>query len=322
METTFMKYLVRIVKVIIVPIILFAIIWIIKPERVSVTNVVSMIVQAVLPAILAWGVLFDIKVGNWDFAVGAEVLVASILGGNIAKSLNLGITGVIICCILVGFLFGAINGAIYLLLKVPTIITSIGLMLVTESVCGVIFGGGGINLPTGWATLGSNTAKIIAGIIAFLLAYYLYNVRKMGYQVRAVGNGMNIAKLNGINVLKIKYMSMMVAGLFAGIFAAMNLAGTGVTRPVGSMGSMAMVFDAMMCVFVGMAFQKSANMVITVYIGSIIMQIIKLGLMLFGFPSMFNQVVIAVIVLVFMSITSRGMIAKKKVKKETAPQAG
>ena len=294
-----------------IPAIIFLILAIAQSDKVDISSLGNMMVQAIVPAILAWGVCFDIKVGNWDFSVGATVLIASILGGNIAKLLNLGIGGVIVCCILVGLGSSVLIGTIFRALKIPTIIVTIGMMLIIESVCGMIFDGAGVMLPQNWVVLGNPLFKVVIGIIVFFVAYYLYNFRKLGYQVRAVGNGPSVARLNGIDVYKVKFLCIVVAGFFAGCYAFMNIGATGVAKTVSSMGTMGTVFDAMMCVFVGMALANFTNLIVGVYVGSVIMQIIKLLLMLSGFPSMYNQVVIAVFVLVFMAVSSRSDVWKK-----------
>ena len=66
-----------------VPILLFVVLSIIFHGVIGTNNIPSLMQQAVAPAILGWGVLFNIKVGNWDFSVGSVVLLSAIIGGNI-----------------------------------------------------------------------------------------------------------------------------------------------------------------------------------------------------------------------------------------------
>ena len=80
-----------------VPVLAFAVLSLIFRDTITLRNVPSLLQQAVAPAILGWGVLFNIKVGNWDFSVGSVVLISSIIGGNLAIMLNLGFFGLILC---------------------------------------------------------------------------------------------------------------------------------------------------------------------------------------------------------------------------------
>ena len=301
------KHLINAIKALWVPILMFSILWVCMPQKINAKTVVTILRQAIAPAVLGWGVMFNIKVGNWDFSVGASVLTASIIGGNLAKMLGLGFPGVIILCAVVGLLCGGIVGGMFCLLKVPSIIVSIGVLLTLESICSIVFGGSGVSLDSSFKVLSSNQLFIIIfGICAFILAYIIYNYRPFGYHVVMVGQNAGVADTCGVSAYKTKFLCMAIAGLFAGLYAAMNLGSTGVTRTVTSMGTMGVCFNAMMCVFVGMSLGKSVNFVVAIYIGSIMMKIIDMTLIAINFPSTYSQTIIALFVLLAMCASNIG----------------
>ena len=260
-----------------VPILLFVVLSVIFHGVIGTNNIPSLMQQAVAPAILGWGVLFNIKVGNWDFSVGSVVLLSAIIGGNIAVRLNWGFAGLLIFCLLVAVLAGVVVGLVYYFLKIPTIITSIGMLLIYESISSYAFEGQGIYL-TGWNLLG-NTEIVIIAIVAAATAYLIFYRSSIGYNVRAVGNNMNIAAQNGLNVYRVKAVAIAIAGLFAGLYAFISLGTSGVQKTVSSMGTMGTCFDAMMCVFVGMSITRRGNLVAGIFCGSLVMQLVKLALM-------------------------------------------
>ena len=283
-----------------VPILLFVVLSIIFHGVIGTNNIPSLMQQAVAPAILGWGVLFNIKVGNWDFSVGSVVLLSAIIGGNIAVRLNWGFAGLLIFCLLVAVLAGVVVGLVYYFLKIPTIITSIGMLLIYESISSYAFEGQGIYL-TGWNLLG-NTEIVIIAIVAAATAYLIFYRSSIGYNVRAVGNNMNIAAQNGLNVYRVKAVAIAIAGLFAGLYAFISLGTSGVQKTVSSMGTMGTCFDAMMCVFVGMSITRRGNLVAGIFCGSLVMQLVKLALMAIGIPSEYNSIFIAIFVLIFMTM--------------------
>ena len=283
-----------------VPILSFAALCAVFPGTITMRNVPSLLQQSVAPAILGWGVMFNIKVGNWDFSVGSVVLISAIVGGNLAVMLNVGFFGLVVCCLAVAVLAGLLVGLVYYFLKIPTIITSIGMLLIYESIASYVFDGKGIYL-TGWDLLGT-TEIVITAIVAAAAGYILFYRSKIGYNVRAVGNNMNIAATNGLNVYRVKATAIAVAGLFAGLYTFISLGTSGVQKTVSSMGTMGVCFDAMMCVFVGMSITRRGNLILGIFCGSIVMQLIKLALMAIGIPSEYNSIFIAILVLVFMSI--------------------
>lgn len=296
-----------------VPIVGFLLLWMIFPNAVGVKNIPSLLKQAIAPAVLGWGVLFNMKVGNWDFSVGSEVLISAIIGGNLAIMFNLGMPGMMILSVLIGFVAGAIVGLVYYLLKIPTIIVSIGMLLIYESLGSYVFGGAGVYIPSGWKLLSTGSLFIIA-VIAAVFSYFLFYKSKIGYNVRAVGNNASVAAINGLNVYKVKVLSIAIAGMFSGIYAMICLGTSGVQKTVGSMNSMGTCFDAMMCVFVGTSISRKGNLITSIFCGSIVMQLIKLCLMACGFPSEYNSIVIAIFVLVFMALDSytQVSVAKKR----------
>ena len=299
-----------------VPILLFVVLSIIFHGVIGTNNIPSLMQQAVAPAILGWGVLFNIKVGNWDFSVGSVVLLSAIIGGNIAVRLNWGFAGLLIFCLLVAVLAGVVVGLVYYFLKIPTIITSIGMLLIYESISSYAFEGQGIYL-TGWNLLG-NTEIVIIAIVAAATAYLIFYRSSIGYNVRAVGNNMNIAAQNGLNVYRVKAVAIAIAGLFAGLYAFISLGTSGVQKTVSSMGT---CFDAMMCVFVGMSITRRGNLVAGIFCGSLVMQLVKLALMAIGIPSEYNSIFIAIFVLIFMTMDAYTNNRAPRRKKETAEAA-
>ena len=302
-----------------VPILLFVVLSIIFHGVIGTNNIPSLMQQAVAPAILGWGVLFNIKVGNWDFSVGSVVLLSAIIGGNIAVRLNWGFAGLLIFCLLVAVLAGVVVGLVYYFLKIPTIITSIGMLLIYESISSYAFEGQGIYL-TGWNLLG-NTEIVIIALVAAATAYLIFYRSSIGYNVRAVGNNMNIAAQNGLNVYRVKAVAIAIAGLFAGLYAFISLGTSGVQKTVSSMGTMGTCFDAMMCVFVGMSITRRGNLVAGIFCGSLVMQLVKLALMAIGIPSEYNSIFIAIFVLIFMTMDAYTNNRAPRRKKETAEAA-
>lgn len=77
-----------------------------------------------------------------------------------------------------------------------------------------------------------HTGIIIALIVA-LIAYYILNKTVRGYEIRAVGFNPDAAEYGGINVSKNIILSMLVAGMFAGLAGAIMT--TGVQYRVNSL---------------------------------------------------------------------------------------
>lgn len=283
------------------PLLMIALLLLVSPETRSVKAVISLLRQGFAPAVLGWGVLFNMKVGNWDFSIGARFVLATILAGNLAMDLGLGIPGFVVIVLVLSLALGVLVGLVYKFLKIPTLIASIGICLILESLTRIIYNGAGVHVPTSYMALGSSPYDLLAFAVCFALAAFLYFKRKLGYNVRAVGSNPTVAQTNGINVINTKTMALIVSGVFAGLYCVLSLSKSGVCSAVsGTLGSASTVFDAMMCVLIGMAICGKGNIILSIYSGALITQVLKMGMMAIGLPTTYNKVVIAVFVILFM----------------------
>lgn len=300
------KFTIALLKTISIPVLLLIVMKIIFPANIGTSTVRNMIYQAVPAAILAWGVSFNMKIGNWDFSVGAAAMIAAIVGGNLASMWNLGPVGMFVLCVAVGTLCGAVTGTLYYVLKIPTLIVSLGVVFLMESLSAIIFSGTGTFVTGNYVMLGTAVPMLLFGAAVLAFALFLFYYRPFGYHVRAVGNGAAIAAQEGINIYKVKFKVLVIASTFAGLYAFATLGRTGVWKASSSpMSTMGTCFDAMMCVFIGQALGAASNQFVGIYFGSVTLQIVKLLIILAGIKSTFTQVIISMIVLIFMSISTR-----------------
>jgi ribose transport system permease protein len=295
---------------VIAPVLMIVILLLVSPETRSWHTVSSLLQQGFAPAVLGWGVLFNMKVGNWDFSIGARIVLATIVAGSIAfgniSSIPLALIVFILLSLVLSLLLGVVVGATYKFLKIPTLIASIGICMIFESMTRILYNGNGVKIATKYMVLGKFPGNLIAFALCFALAAFIYYKRKIGYSVRAVGSNPTVAETNGINATNTKTIALILSGLFAGLYCILSLSKAGVCAAVsGTLGSTSTVFDAMMCVLIGMAICGKGNIIFSIYSGALITQVLKIGMMAIGLPSDYNNVVIAIFVILFMVCSSK-----------------
>lgn len=306
MDNKVLRFGKRVLISISVPLVLILLLFVVAGDMVSVSSVLLWLQLAIPPAILAWGVCFSVKVGMWDFSVGGVIYLGGIIGGNLAKMMGMEVLGVIILCPLCGALLGLITGSIFRWGKIPSIVSSVGALLLYECATEFVFDGKGVMLSGDVYIIYTLPFNVIIGAAAFVVIYFIYNYTTFGYHVRAVGNGIQAAKMSGINVDHVRWVCFILGGLFAGLYAVMTLGSAGVMTAIKNMSSMSLVFDGIICVFIALALESQCNLIIGVYIGAFVAQIIKGGMLAMGLPTMYNQCVIAVLLLLCMSVGTRG----------------
>lgn len=309
---------------ILIPMILYVALLICVPKAMGGTQIFSILYQAMLPAILAWGVAFACKLGLWHFAAGANVIVGVIVGAGIGNRLGGSVPMIVLGIIGTCLLLGLAMGLIYVWIKVPSIVATVGCMLVLESIGALAWGGGGVSVAKTYGILNKPVVVILCTIACFLIAYVTYTYTKFGFNLKAVSSNINVAEQQGINVNKVKVLSFVMVGLFSGFYGILSLARSFVQNPTTNMGSMDMVFNAIMCFFVAAALEKRVNLMVGVFIGSLTVQLIKFGIVALGVSGQFNNAAVAVALLIFCAISSESepmMKLRAKLRFHKHPQA-
>ena len=237
-----------------------------------------------LPAVLAWGVAFACKLGLWHFVAGANVISGIIIGAGIGCRLGGSPAVIAVSIVAASTLIGLACGLIY--------------------ISALAWGGGGITVSKDYAVFNSIVVVIICTVISFVIAYILYARTKYGFHLKAVSNNINVSEQQGIDVRKVKVLSFLLVGFFSGIYGMLTLARSFKQVPTTNMGSMDMVFHAIMCFFVAAAIEKRVNLMVGVYIGSLTVQLIKFGIVALGISGQFNNAAVAVALLIFCVISS------------------
>ncbi|MDD3363249.1 MAG: hypothetical protein PHW34_16435 [Hespellia sp.] len=287
-----------------IPLILYIVLLIVKPNAMGGTQIFDILRQAMLPAILAWGVAFACKLGLWHFAAGANVITSVIVGAGLGVRLGGNPYIIAICIFAVAVLTGFICGLIYIKIKVPSIIATVGCMLVLESIGALAWGGGGVIVDKSFEIFNKLPVVIAITVISFALAYIVYGKTKYGFNLKAVANNIVVSEQQGINVNYVKLISFVLVGVFSGLYGILTLARSFRQVPVTSMGSMDMVFNAIMCFFVAAALEKRVSLMTGVFIGAITVQLIKFGIVAVGVSGQFNNAAVAIVLLIFCAISS------------------
>lgn len=298
------------------PLAVFLIFFIGQPDRFGTPEgILIMLQQSVINTVIGFGLCMNLVIDTWDFSAGAQLVLAGLLGAHFAQ--DFGLAGLIVITICIAVLLGTITGAVYSLLKIPSIIVTIGTMLVYESIASLYQGGKSITISPEISFLGKSPWIFCVGIAAYFLARILYHNTKFGYNVRAVGNGEATAKSIGINPIKIRFLCFAAGGIFVGIASVLQVSYGGAIAPKAGMNTMSMVFPPFMGVFIGQYLERYCDIMLGIFLGVFSMTMINSGLIAMGLPGTLQQVVTGSFMLIFMAISiNREQLVLKKKKAE------
>ncbi|MGB4609556.1 MAG: ABC transporter permease [Saccharofermentanales bacterium] len=254
------------------------------------------------------GFYFIVVMGLFDFSVGANVVLSALLGVLLSRSW--GLPGLVLGCLISGILIGAFNGSLYTFLKIPSMIVTVGLMLILESVANYV-----INidpspnpgkLPSDLLILNRAPWNYIVAFAAFFLMSFILHYTKIGTYINAIGSNETVAKMMGTNVRKYKFLGFVFLHFFVGIMALLTVSyGSGMLAVTG-MASMERNFRPLMGTFFGVAFKKYNVPVLAIVIGEFIVTLIFNGLVSLNVPTTIISFATGAVLLAIVTLTNRG----------------
>lgn len=210
------------------------------PAFLTTGNLVILVKQVALIAILGIGMTFVILTGGIDLSVGSIVgLAGMIAGGLINEGLVLPMFGVsvffniplvIAITLAVGMVVGLVNGLIITRLNVTPFIATLGMLYMARSAA--LLRSNGATFPnlvgnellgnTGFPAIGAGTLlglpwAIWIMVVFIVLAVFVTTKTPFGRQVYAVGGNERAAELSGVRVNRVKVLVYVISGFCAAV---------------------------------------------------------------------------------------------------------
>lgn len=266
-------------------------------------NLYNYLLSSIIYSVGGCGLYFIVVMGMFDFSIGANIILSSIVG--VIASTRFGYPGLLLGCIACGTMIGLLNGILYIKLKIPSMIVTVGLMLIFESLAYFVAGGKKQTLDSGLRAFGKAPASILLAIAAFLLTYFILKYTKIGTYCYAIGSNEYVAQNMGINVDKYKLIGFVLTHFFVGIMAVLTVSYGWSMTAITGMESMGRNFTPLMGTFFGVAFRKYGTPVTAIIIGEFIIMIIFNGFIALGAPTTIQNVVTGAALLIIVTLTAR-----------------
>lgn len=266
--------------------------------------------QSVMPIIISMALVGNMTLGVWDFSAGGVVLLAAIIGGNLMKMTNTGTAGLAVFCLLIGVAMTTLTGFLNNKLRVPTIVVTIGLVLIYETIPRAIYPGGA-TITAKHTLLATSPYCFIILAVMFAVFYLLYNKTAYGHNIRALGGSREIAKSAGLNSSRIMQIGFSISGVFLGVGAVLHISTNGQIMTVTALGSVGTIFEAMMGVFLAFFLSRFCNLAVAVVVGTFTMTALSNGLVAMGLPATMRSITSGLFLLLLLCISAnQGRILK------------
>ena len=266
----------------------------------------TILYTSVYSGLLALAMSMNITSGRFDFSLGASMLLAIIVGGNIAKTYALGAAGLLIVTVLIGCLIGLVSGTVYVTLGLPPMVSSLGMAIIYEAIGFMFNRAKGVNLVGKVKMLiySKIPGAVILIAVVLIILVILWDHTKFGLHRSALASGQKIATDGGINEKANALICYIIAGALLGLAGVVYISKYGSVTPETGLGSSTYFMTAFLPIFIGGAIAKYNSHPIAVFIGAVTQALIVSGLSKLGCSSSMQTVVNGLIVMAFLIYTS------------------
>lgn len=210
----------------------------------------------------------NLNSGRFDFSLGSMAALSSIIGAKISYVVLGGNSGsaalMLFVTIVVGAVLGFISGGIYVLLRIPPIITSLGVTLIYEGLMYTITNGKyvmtEVQNPSMSGFVGTWIYAAIIIVLVLVLSILIFDHTGFGYDYKALKDGQKVAVNTGIREVPNALGCYTICGLLMGIVGFLNAArNTTINGGQLNFGSIAIMFTAFLPMFMGSYISRYSN---------------------------------------------------------------
>src|SRR5688572_27641102 len=185
--------------------VLCAVLWILTPHFLTVSNLLNVVQQTSINAIVAAGMTFVIISAGIDLSVGSIVALSGVVLGALLQSGQPAMVAVP-AAILSGVACGLLNGLLVSIGRLPPFIATLGMMSVARGAALVFTEGRPVSgfvegfrwLATG--SVGFVPAPVLVMLIVYAVAQFVLTRTTFGRYVYAIGGNEEATRLSGIAV--------------------------------------------------------------------------------------------------------------------------
>jgi ribose transport system permease protein len=262
----------------------------------TVNNLLNVLRQVSINALIAFGMTFVILLGGIDLSVGAVLALSSVA---IASMMAAGVDPVLATLfgVLAGAALGAVNGIIISRGKVAPFIATLGTMTVFRGLALVASDGRPI---TGFnsdffSMLGAGyignliPVPVITTMIAFVALWFILKKTVFGRHVYAVGGNEEASLISGVKVNRVKLWVYTLSGGLSALAGVILTSRLNSAQPNAGMGY---ELDAIAAVVLGgTSLSGGRGWIVGTLIGAVLIGVLNNGLNLLSVSSFYQQVI-------------------------------
>lgn len=281
------------------------------PNFASTMNIINVLKDTSFLAILALGFALAFTVAELDLSIAEVASLAAVVCGWMVHSqyppaVAFG------AALAVGIVLGSLNGYGVTVLRIPSLIMTLGTAAIAKGLAfmitqGVAFTG---RWPVSFTGLARGYSLSIPNLVlwmtgATLFAWVLVKWTRTGAHMVATGEADEAARLAGIATARMKRIGLLLAGVFAGLMAALLAANLSSAAP--NMAGDYLLY-AIAAVLLGMTmFEPGKPNIAGTVFAALVLKVLGNGLVLLGAPYYIQDIVLGVIIIGSVAFSASAM---------------
>jgi ribose transport system permease protein len=281
------------------------------PNFASTMNIINVLKDTSFLAILALGFALAFTVAELDLSIAEMASLAAVVCGWMVHSqyppaVAFG------AALAVGVVLGSLNGYGVTVLRIPSLIMTLGTAAIAKGLAfmitqGVAFTG---RWPVSFTGLARGYSFGIPNLVlwmtgATLFAWILVKWTRTGAHMVATGEADEAARLAGIATARMKRIGLLLAGVFAGLMAALLAANLSSAAP--NMAGDYLLY-AIAAVLLGMTmFEPGKPNIAGTVFAALVLKVLGNGLVLLGAPYYIQDIVLGVIIIGSVAFSASAM---------------
>jgi rhamnose transport system permease protein len=277
-----------------------------SPHFLNAWNLSDMTFNFTEKAMIALAMAMLIVAGDIDLSVASIIALASTAMGMV-MSAGAGVPVIVATGLLTGLLCGAVNGVLVAGMGLPSIVVTIGTMSLFRGIAFIVLGDQAFNgYPREFAFFGQGYVwwvisfeLVLFGACALVFWMVLHRTA-FGRAVYAIGNNPTAARFSGIRVARVRFILFLLTGLMSGVASVCLTSRLASTRPSIAMGWELEIIT--MVVLGGVSILGGSGGIAGVVLAAFIMGMVTFGFGLLNIPGIVMSIFIGLLLIAVIAL--------------------
>jgi ribose transport system permease protein len=252
----------------------------INPVYASADNLRNILFVSSILLVASCGATFVIVMGSIDLSIGAIATLAGVVAALVVPTLGY---GALAAAVLVGLIVGVANGLLYVYLRIPSILVTLGTGTSLTGVILYLSDGGSVPIRDA-AYIAMTRAEyipylplvIVFAIVVYVFCIVLADRTRFGRMTLAIGGDEHTVKLVGVSVDFVKIQAFALSGALGGLCGGLLASRLGTAT--GNMGEFLMLETITAVVVGGTAITGGVGGVARTLLGVLVVAMLSNGM--------------------------------------------